>query len=554
MEVKSHNIEFGYELLSAVPYAYQNHLEGKLTKTISGIGSEPLYYFSPKHEIDEKPRSWYNIEHARKGGLPYTFIHRWERPNLVFPPYKEQYKNDIYKWDKPTLVIANRYNKEWGHEPINYFDEQMLEWFFSNLKNQYEIVYIAVDLPKDIQDNETPYLLNDREIAKNHNIKVFQDIKGECWNTSLLEVFANCEHYITMNGGYSILASIFGGTNLVYSKKFSPQAKELIFKSFDRWYPNHANQRVIGCESWAELKTKVKAIYIDKLPTCNIIIRTSNRPNAFARCWKSIEQQDYPNINPIIIVDDKKSAEYTRGIKARVVQIEKPAKAEPKNDPNYGIPFPANTYLKEAQERISDGYICIIDDDDMYNASNAISIIMENCKDDELLVWKAKINGKVMPSDSFNRNIKLYDIGSINFCYHIKHASLTDWSEWKRADYRTARNLSKKLQVKWLDVILAQAQGKSGMGMRIDINQNKRGMKTVRILHPSAGKVGTTKRLPVRIANEVIKNGLAEHIKDVVENLNKVTPPKTEKPLPLENKEHKPKTTKKVVRKSKKND
>jgi hypothetical protein len=28
-------------------------------------------------------------------------------------PYKEHFKNDVYVYDKPMLMIANRYNMEW---------------------------------------------------------------------------------------------------------------------------------------------------------------------------------------------------------------------------------------------------------------------------------------------------------------------------------------------------------------------------------------------------------------------------------------------------------
>ena len=64
MIVNSYNQEFGYELLSAIPHAYDLYLKGKLTQTISGKGSEPLYYFSPKHITNKEPRSWFNTDKA----------------------------------------------------------------------------------------------------------------------------------------------------------------------------------------------------------------------------------------------------------------------------------------------------------------------------------------------------------------------------------------------------------------------------------------------------------------------------------------------------------
>jgi hypothetical protein len=538
MVVNSHNIEFGYELLSAVPRAYELYLSGELKETISGKGSEPLYYFSPKHTINPEPRSWLNTDKARMSGLPYTFIHRWERPKLQFPPYKEVYANSLYKWDKPTLVIANRYNIEWSKKPINFFDCNILDWLFENLKPDYEIVYIAVDLPEELQDNAHSIELDDISVCRNHGVKVFQEIKGECWNTSLMQVFSNCSHYITMNGGYSILASMFGGTNIAYSFRDPiAHAKELTFNEFFRYYPNHSNQRVIGVETYEELKAKVKAIYIDNLPTANVIVRTSKRPNAFARCYESIMAQDYPNINIVITTDGPDGVIYTRGAKARMVQMPKITQPIKPQGDEYGKFFPSNAYLDIVQ-RLIDGYVIFLDDDDMFAANNAVSIIMDNAEPDALLIWKVDFGDRILPNGSFGKEVILYDVTCIGMSYHSSHANKTDWTPWKRADYRTAKKLSEVLKVKWIDAVLTRLQGKAGMGLQLDINPKNKYMKTVKIIDPAAGKVGTLKRLPTQIADKVIAMGQAVHIRDVVEQLNGVQPKQViEKPAPVENKQ-----------------
>lgn len=524
MIVSSYNQEFGYELLSSVLFAYQKHLTGELTETISGVGSEPLYYFSPKHTINTTKRDWANTLIARKHkDLPYTNIHTHERPSLKVPPYKEVYKNTEYKFEKPTLCICNRYNKEWGHAPINYFDDQVLEWLFTNLKSQYEIVYIAVDIPKDLEDNNLSMMLPDRGIAERHGVKIFQDIKGECWNTSLLKVFANCDHFITMNGGYSILASFFPGTNIVYSTKVGNYGcKEFEFKSFTRWYPNHNDQRTVFTDNYEGLKAKVKAIYVDNLPTANIIVRTSNRPNAFSHCIHSIQKQDYPNINIVVTTDEPKGVEYTRGVEVRHLDMSHISSGiRPKSNSNYGIPFKSNRYIAEAQNRINDGYILILDDDDMFAAENSVSTIMANVEENKLLVWRVDFKNKVIPSnETFGKKIVMCDIASNGFCYHVKHKDLTDWGEWKRADYRTAKKLSDSMPVKWLDAVLTKLQSNPGYGKRIDISPKNSYMKTVKVINPIIGKVGTLKRLTSQIAAKVVAQGYAEYISDVVDKLN----------------------------------
>jgi len=539
MIVNSYNQEFGYELLSAVPYAYELYLKGKLTETISAKRSDPLYYFSPKHTINTANRDWVNTRIARLNKLPYTDIHVHERPELKFPPYKEQFKNDVYKWKKPTLCICNRYNREWGVAPINYFSPEMLEWLFSNIKKSYEIVYFAVDLPEDIQDNAHSMPLNDIEVCRKHNIKVFQEIKGKCWNTSLLQVFANCDHYITMNGGYSILASFFEGTNIVYSRKNGANGcREFTYRSFARWYPNHNDQRTVFVESYEALKAKIKAIYIDKLPNANVIVRTSNRPLGFTNCLKSIEVQTYPNINIIVTTDDIFSCGYTRGHDARHLDMSKVTYIESKKEgEEFGRPFKCNLYLKEALKRIKEGFVIYLDDDDMFTSKDSVKTIIENAETDKLLIWKVDFNDKILPNGSFGKYIKLFDVTGIGFSHHVKYSHLTDWSEWKRADYRTAKKISDIIPVKWLDAVLTKLQSKPGNGKRIDLVTNKYNyMKTIRVIDPIIGQVGKLKRLADPIAAEMVKKGYAEYMSDVVDALNNTASVKG-KPIVTENKE-----------------
>jgi hypothetical protein len=533
MHVNSHHIEFGYELLSAVPYAYELHLQGKLKGTISGVDTSPLYYFSPDHKELKKQRGFFNIKPARDAGLPHTHIHTHERPDLKFPPYKEQFKNDIYKWGKPTVVIANRYTKEWNREPINYFDSITLDSLFTLLKKEYEIVYIAAEVPKEMQDKDQRDLgLNDRGVAEKHGVKVFQDIKGDSWNLSLLQVFANCDRFITMNGGYSILASLFGGENIIYSEENTvPHTKELEKGSFWRWYPNHSDQRVWFCGSKEKLIEAVDTLWVKKLPTVNIIVRTSKRPNAYNRCIRSIYEQDYPNINIVTITDEQEGVSYSRPVRGRHIHCTYHGKGQQPEGKEYGRSFPFNRYLDMVQRRVK-GYLLFLDDDNMLIAKNAISTIVDNMTEDTLLVWRCQFgDGRVLPSESFGKEIKLYDIDTACFMYHSNHVDKSDWSQWKRADFRTAFKLNRYLCTRWMDVILTRQQMGSGFGRQVDIIKTRKGMKTVRILKPEVGKVGTVKRLDDRIAKEQVELGNVEYLSDVVEQLNTVG-----KPVVVENK------------------
>lgn len=471
MIVNSHNIEFGYELLSAVPYAYELHLQGKLSGTVSGQLSEPLYYFSSNHKINPEKRSWYNTEKARAASLPYIKIHKPELQPKNFPPYKEQFANDQFKWDKPTLCICNRANIEWEHSIINYFDEEILTWLFENLKDQYHIVYFPIMIPESIQDNLKPInVFDDISLANKYGVDVFTDIMGDHWNEIILKVFANCEHYITMNGGYSILASYFSGQNIIYSKRGIVETKEIKQGSFWRWYPNINNVQTLHVPDHSQLKEKVQALYIDKLPTANVIIRTSNRPNGFYNTIQSVLKQTYKNINIVVTCDDNKGLGYTQGFPCRIIKVKpvKQKKSKPDSE-DYGKFFPANRYLDQAQRKIK-GYIFILDDDDKFTDNEAIEKVMKQMLPEMLAIWKVNFNdGRILPDGSFGKKVTLYDVTGIGMCYHTDMIGLTDWSEWKRADYRTAANWPDE-NIIWINEILTGLQKNPGNGNRQDIN------------------------------------------------------------------------------------
>ncbi|HUV84784.1 MAG TPA: hypothetical protein VMV86_03695, partial [Methanosarcinales archaeon] len=106
MIVNSHNIEFGYELISTLPYAYYLHKKGLLKETNSGNDTNCLYYFSPKHTINPEIRSWYNTPKAI--GTPNIDIHKpfLNKEQFLVPPLKKKYKNKRFKFEKETIIIC----------------------------------------------------------------------------------------------------------------------------------------------------------------------------------------------------------------------------------------------------------------------------------------------------------------------------------------------------------------------------------------------------------------------------------------------------------------
>lgn len=526
MKISSYNIEFGYELIGIIPTAYYHYLQGNLTETESGQGSSPLYYFSPKHIENKQQRSFYNtpdcVLNNQEIKVTNVNIHRYflDLKEFAIPPYKEVYSNKKYKYNKPTVVICNRYNKEWGKDPINYFDLPLLDKLFKLLKNKYQIVYFGVDLPESIQDNAHSMKLGDYDfIKKNHkDVIIFQDICGKNWNEPLLKVFANCEHYITMNGGYSILASYFGGKNIIYSKKGTTQTKEIDIGSFQRWYGEFGNSQIAYVDSYNNLIKKVKDLFIEEKPTVNILIRTAGRENYFSECINSIEKQDYDNINIIIGVEegDLKTMQYVRNYHYRCVFYKRDM--TPKNPPNntedYGVFFPYNRYLDDMIKRIPNGFIMYIDDDDCLKDERAVSKIVDKLgSEKDTVYWRVKMSGgRLVPSDeNFGKKPICRDISGIGFCHHKNNK--VEWGFWKRGDYRVAKTLWNNSKNHFIDEILTGIQDSPNCGARRDKRLLQPGEVVCVVRNRKLGEVGATIYMQESQAMSLERFGMVKIIK-----------------------------------------
>lgn len=226
--------EFGHECLSVIPYAYALSVKGILKKTVSFQDTGSLYYFSGHHEeldlkrMPEKNTSPLPVlkpNHSDVKGL------QWEPP-----PYKTVYQGANFGFQKPPLIISNKYNSEWDHAPVNYFDLDMLENMIEILRDHYQIIYNRYTVE---DDNSKVFELGDFDFIrmKFKDVLFMNDLSVRFpeWsiNELQLRVYAECENFISVQGGASILCSYFGGKNLIYARK----GIELISDEFTVLYP-----------------------------------------------------------------------------------------------------------------------------------------------------------------------------------------------------------------------------------------------------------------------------------------------------------------------------
>lgn len=146
--------EFGYELISWLPYLLdlKRHLDFRLV-TCGRPGSKVFYNFSDEHHefgVGVSGDMWGDIPtyaslRASLGGKPFVFprvkrnirvggrawtmrdIHR-EIPDENYTPldYSAIRLPTPFHFDRPFVVVNNKFVREWGHLPINYFNREEL--------------------------------------------------------------------------------------------------------------------------------------------------------------------------------------------------------------------------------------------------------------------------------------------------------------------------------------------------------------------------------------------------------------------------------------------
>lgn len=258
------NGEFAPELQFALPFAYWHYRNGTLKNTVASKYTKELYFFSEHHEEKFDSRTTegnYNFEIPRILYSQNYNIEKWAQV-----PLKEHYRNSIFVFEKPMLIIANRYNMEWDGPPVSYFGISILQFLFTTLREQYTIVYNRPRPQHITADNSDIYDLDEFDWIKKEFPEVvlmedlFRENKGNArnYNHHQLMVYANADRFLSIHGGTATLASYFGGINVILSKK----GPEHHFKCYQKLYPKFSGATVLHAKTDEEVKEYVLNYFV----------------------------------------------------------------------------------------------------------------------------------------------------------------------------------------------------------------------------------------------------------------------------------------------------
>jgi glycosyltransferase involved in cell wall biosynthesis len=179
----------------------------------------------------------------------------------------------------------------------------------------------------------------------------------------------------------------------------------------------------------------------------NILIRTSNRPEYFKQAIESILNQNYKNYKIYVSYDKKESLEYLKNYNnINIIEMNI-------NNPNK---YKFNLYNNYLMDKVEDGYILFLDDDDIYIHNNVFNIINDNLtSNDDFLIWKFMRPDKLIYP---NNNIILGTIDTTSFCFHSNFKHLARWGDKQCGDFRFVNSLLRKknFNIKKIDYILTK--------------------------------------------------------------------------------------------------
>lgn len=221
-----------------------------------------------------------------------------------------------------------------------------------------------------------------------------------------------------------------------------------------------------------------------EMPLIHIIVRTHDRPKYFEHCVMSIAAQEYPNKQVHVIADSPGSFAYA----SKWVEMgfaDDVMKVNPNHDPKSFGDFLLlkrhglcqkdsdfrrhryDLYLNERIAKIEIGWIFIVDDDKELTGPNVLDHIAELLTgDDVVVIGQHAMTVRTVPDGVYWEKLPFTraQVDMSCFIFNVKHKALARFDGHGAGDWRVARRLSEKLEVKWLKEVLTVADNSGNSG------------------------------------------------------------------------------------------
>lgn len=252
--------EFGFILMYYLPHAYALYKRGIITETSSRLGTDSLFYWSPKHEeVDIHDETLFPQQfQCYSQNNPNFTTNDWLPPNL-----NEHFKNDDIVFDKPILTIHNKNTKEWESGPFNYFNKDFLKILFQTLGEKYQIIYIRpfyenTNITKDVRQNIID--IQDEELLEEFpNVIWIKDLYNDTYksyNELQFKILANSDIHIAPAGD-CVIPAYFGGETIIFRHPQCASSTRGVWYS-NSWLKMLSNSKITAYDSYIGLLEYIK--------------------------------------------------------------------------------------------------------------------------------------------------------------------------------------------------------------------------------------------------------------------------------------------------------
>lgn len=191
----------------------------------------------------------------------------------------------------------------------------------------------------------------------------------------------------------------------------------------------------------------------------SILIRTSNRPECFQKCIESILQQKYENYQVFICYDKKESLDYLKKYEhypqISYFFVEEDSKEK----------YKFNLYCNKLLEKVNDGYIMFLDDDDIFIGKRTLEIINWHLAANKMIIWKFLRPDKLVFPKNLTKELVLGEIDTSSVCFHHSLKQLSKWGDKQYGDYNFYKHIFSQCKNKqFIDFILTTTQFNNKIG------------------------------------------------------------------------------------------
>lgn len=245
--------EFGYEIQGVLPWYYDEHIRLRCDLYVKGMpGSRYLYFWSKNWT--EEPGGHRSSGYLPNGNPMGINPHVQSLPtvNWTMPPFSSFFGGDGARLDVslvfprpklPVAVIFNKYTKEFD-VPYNFLDVDTLRSLLTVLSPVYQVVYVRMEAAK-LMDRSESVPFRDKEMirAEYPDTVLLDDVYDETtmdYNLLMFGISARSSLFVSVQGGNSVIASLWGVPNFIYAVK----GKEINLGGFRYgWYG-----KLSGCD------------------------------------------------------------------------------------------------------------------------------------------------------------------------------------------------------------------------------------------------------------------------------------------------------------------